>query len=367
MRLQPLTLNDKPIFDAHAHRIRTRLSHYAFAPLYVWQEHFQLYWTLLADYLCIFAKQADDYFMPILPIPLETENRSYLNIINKAYQFMLNSNRNRHIARIENVPQKLLAYFEGNGFQTILKETEYLYETAALAGLRGDRYKRQRHAYNGFLAKYPSVKLCVYTPADQGECLALYDRWRETRSAKSDDPIYNAMLDDSRSAHRIGISHANALGLFGRVVYINGEIRGYTFGYPLNAETFCVLFEIADLSINGLAQFIYREFCRELKDTYRWINAMDDSGLENLKRVKNAYHPIQLLPSSNIIKPQGNIEMSSTRQLKLGLVKSRPVVLGNCLFRGLGSLLYLSATAQLKQPFREITLRSLDRTSDTSD
>lgn len=239
--------------------------------------------------------------MPILPMPFEIENRSYLNIINKTYQFMLASNRNRHIARIENVPQEMISFFEKNGFRATLKETEYLYETEALVGLRGDRYKQQRHAYNVFVAKYPSAKLCPYISADQNACLALYDRWYETRLEKSDDPIYNAMLDDSRSAHRIGISHADALDLLGRVVRIDGEIRGYTFGYPLGAGTFCVLFEITDLGTKGLAQFIYREFCKELMDTYRWINAMDDSGLENLKRVKHAYHPIQLIPSYNIV------------------------------------------------------------------
>ena len=301
MQLHLLTLKDKPIFDAHAHQTCTRLSHYAFAPIYVWQEHFQFYWTLLADYLCIFAKQGDDYFMPILPMPPEIDNRSYLNIINKAYQFMLASNRNPHIARIENVPEEMISFFEKNGFRATLKETEYLYETEALARLRGDHYKQQRHAYNNFFAKYPSAKLRPYRPADQDECFALYDRWRERRSEKSDDPIYNAMLDDSRSAHRIGISHADALGLLGRVVRIDGEIRGYTFGYPLDGGTFCVLFEITDLGTKGLAQFIYREFCKELMNTYRWINAMDDSGLENLKRVKHAYHPIQLIPSYNIV------------------------------------------------------------------
>ena len=301
MQLQPLTLNDKPIFDAQTHRTCTYLSHYAFAPLYVWREHFQFYWTLLAEHLCIFAKQGEDYFMPILPIPCETEDRTYLNVICQAYQFMLESNRNPHIARIENVPQAMIVFFEKNGFAATVKETEYLYETEALAGLRGDRYKQQRHAYNVFVRQYPTAKLRPYTATDQEVCLALYDRWRKRRSERYDDPIYNAMLDDSRSAHRIGVSQAEALGLLGGVVHIEGEIRGYTFGYPLNADTFCILFEITDLQINGLSQFIYREFCKELMDTYRWINAMDDSGLANLKRVKNAYHPIKLIPSYNIV------------------------------------------------------------------
>ena len=300
MQLQPLTLNDKPIFEAHAHRTSTGLSHYAFAPLYVWREHFQFHWTLLAEHLCIFAKQGDDYFMPILPMPCETEDRTYLNVICQAYRFMSESNRNSHIARIENVPQAMIVFFEKNGFCATVKETEYLYETETLAGLRGDRYKQQRHAYNAFIAEHPAAKLRPYTPTDQDACLLLYDRWRKKRSERYDDPIYNAMLDDSRSAHRIGVSHAGALELIGRVVRIDGEIRGYTFGYPLNADIFCILFEVTDLQVKGLSQFIYREFCRELMDTYRWINAMDDSGLENLKRVKRSYHPIQLIPSYNI-------------------------------------------------------------------
>ena len=128
---------------------------------------------------------------------------------------------------------------------------------------------------------------------------------RDTRQRKVRRRLStNAMLEDSRSAHRIAIAHAEALGLLGRVVRIDEEIRGYTFGYPLNADIFCVLFEITDLEIKGLAQFIYREFCKELVGTYRWINAMDDSGLENLKRVKRSYHPVELLPSYNIVIKQ---------------------------------------------------------------
>ena len=301
MRLQPLTLNDKPIFDRYAHRTRTHLSHYAFAPIYVWREHFEFYWTLFSDYLCVFAKQADDYFMPILPIPIEIEDPRYLKVVNKTHQFMLDASRNPHIVRIENVPQEMTALFEKNRFCVRLKETEYLYETVALAELRGDRYKQQRHAYNVYVAQYPSAKLCPYCSDDRDACLVLYDAWRGMRSKKYDDPLYNAMLDDSQSAHRIGVSDVEALGLVGRVVRINGDIKGYTFGYPLNADTFCILFEITDLSINGLAQFIYREFCKELMDTYKWVNAMDDSGLENLKRVKRSYDPCQLIPSYNIV------------------------------------------------------------------
>ena len=300
MRLQPLTFNDKPLFDKYAHRTSTRLSNYAFAPLYVWKEHFQFYWARSAEHLCIFAKQGEDYFMPILPMPCDPENHTYRNVIRTAYQFMLESNRNPHIARIENVPQELCTFFKEIGFRATLKETEYLYETTALSESSGNRFKSKRNAYNAFIERYPSAEFRPYCPADREACFALYDAWNTARAAKCEDAVYCAMLEDSRSAHRIAIAHAEALGLLGRIVHINEEIRGYTFGYPLNADTFCVLFEITDLGIKGLAQFIYREFCKDLVAPYRWVNAMGDSGLENLKRVKRSYHPSQLIPSYNI-------------------------------------------------------------------
>ena len=304
MQLQPLTLNAKPIFDAYMRRTYPCLSSYAFAPLYIWRDHFTFYWGQLEKYLCIFAKQNNDYFMPILPVPYQVGSCRYLKVVRKAYQFMLESSRNPHIARIENVPEEMLPCFKENGFSATLKETEYLYETEALSRLSGNRYKSKRSAYNAFVAGHPSATLAPYCPADRDACFARYDAWRTERALQSDDEIYCAMLDDSRAAHRTAIGCADALGLIGRIVRINGEIKGYTFGYSLNADTFCVLFEVTDLCTKGLAQFIYREFCRELMGTYRWINAMDDSGLESLRRVKRSYHPARLIPSYNVVSPQ---------------------------------------------------------------
>ncbi len=259
------------------------------------------YWGEIAKYLCVYAKQGEDYFMPILPIPYELGSCNYLNAVCEAYRFMLKSSRNLHIARIENVPQEMFCLFEKNGFCGTLKEPEYLYETEALSSLRGNRYKSKRSSYNAFVRRYPSLKLIRYYPTDREACFALYEAWYTERASQINSEVYRAMLDDSRAAHRTAITHADVLGLVGRVVRINGEIRGYTFGYPLNADTFCVLLEVTDLDIRGLAQFIFREFCREFVGTYKWINAMDDSGLENLRRVKLSYYPTHLIPSYNVM------------------------------------------------------------------
>ena len=176
------------------------------------------------------------------------------------------------------------------GFHAVQKEIEYLYETEALIQLKGDRYKSKRAAYNLLTRNHPAAQLQPYQPAHLPDCLALYKSWQQERDAQAHDDVYRAMLEDSWGSHRIGLMNHEELDLVGRVVFIDGVLKGYTFGYPLNSEIFCVLFEITDLRIKGLAQFLFREFCRE-QAAYRWINTMDDSGLENLKRVKLSYRP----------------------------------------------------------------------------
>jgi hypothetical protein len=111
------------------------------------------------------------------------------------------------------------------------------------------------------------------------------------------------MLRDAQACLKVLLDNYAHLDCLGRLVKIDKKIKAFTFGYRINADTFAVLFEIADLSFKGLSQFIFRELCRELAG-YKYINIMDDSGLENLKRVKLSYHPAGLIPNY-IVKRQG--------------------------------------------------------------
>lgn len=114
---------------------------------------------------------------------------------------------------------------------------------------------------------------------------------------KEDESGYaRHMAIDAASVHRFVLHHAADLGLMGRVVEGGGQVSAYTFGYPLTSSTFCILLEIADRTVKGLPQYIFREFCRELS-SYRFINAMDDSGLAGLRYAKELYRPVRLIES----------------------------------------------------------------------
>ena len=62
-----------------------------------------------------------------------------------------------------------------------------------------------------FYKTIPSITCDPYQPTDRDACLNLYGTWQMSRAEKYDDEIYQAMLEDSQSAHRIGITHAKRI------------------------------------------------------------------------------------------------------------------------------------------------------------
>jgi len=106
------------------------------------------------------------------------------------------------------------------------------------------------------------------------------------------------LLADAEPAHEVLWSHATDLRLIGTVARIEGRIRAYTFGYWLSKTTFCVLVEVADRTIPGLAQFVFRDTCRAAAaQGAEFINTMDDAGLAGLRASKQAYHPNTQVPN----------------------------------------------------------------------
>jgi hypothetical protein len=197
--------------------------------------------------------------------------------------------------RIENIEEKEVLFYRRQGYECKTKPGDYLCQRSSLTQLRGNPLKSKRAAYNYFIKHYKSEYL-DFTLQYRDSCLKLYDRWSKERSEKKEDLLYLGMLGDNRSALLELLENYRALSLSGKIVLINGELKGFSFGFKLNQDTFCIVFEITDLSIKGLSQFLFRAFCHDLKN-YNYINIMDDSGLDNLRRVKLSYRPLRIIPN----------------------------------------------------------------------
>jgi hypothetical protein len=291
MKLHRLSLKDKPIFIKYLSLSRHQLSNFSFENIYLWRKLFAIEWAISRDNLCIFFRDKIGCFLYLPPLGKKIRPQS----LEGAFSIMDRFNRNCEVSRIENVEEKDAPFYHRLGYAWQEKYPEYLCVRAEQAKLKGNRFKSKRACFNYFIKHYKFTYL-PFSLRQKNECLKLYNCWMRQRQAKNQDSVYRGMLEDSQTCLKVLLDDYSGLKIVGRVVKIDKKIKALTFGFRLAEDTFCILYEITDLSIKGLAQFIFREFCRELAD-YKYINIMDDSGLENLKKVKLSYHPVKLVPA----------------------------------------------------------------------
>jgi len=291
MRLNTLNLKDKKLFYRYLKLMRHELSVYAFENIYIWKRLFKIYWLLIEDNLCVFFKDKMGCFMYLPPLAKKTDPL----VIKECFRIMDGFNKNKDVSRIENLEAKDIVFYQDLGYEYRHKSDDYLCRKADLGLLKGNKFKSKRACCNYFIKHYKFAYL-PFISRYKKDCLKLYDQWAAARKLTNKDNVYQGMLEDSRNCLKILLKDYRCLDIIGRVAIIDKEIKAFTFGFPLNKDTFCILYEITDLSIKGLSQFIFRQFCAELKD-YKYINIMDDSGLENLKKVKLSYYPLKVIPA----------------------------------------------------------------------
>lgn len=297
MELKKLTLQDKGLFqrflaDKHC------LSTYHFANIFIWKALFKISWVILKEKLCIFFQDRWGCFMYLPPLGKEQVEPS---VLETCFKLMDRYNvKNPHISRIENVEEKELAHFKKLGYTYYSKPGDYLYCRDALVNLKGNPYKSQRWGYNYFIRNY-QYTYQPFIPQDKSSALRLYRRWQEARKEKFKEPLYQKMLADNFTVQKVAAENFKTLDLIGYTLRIKNRLCAYSFGFKLNHQTFCVLAETCDLSCKGISNFIFREFCRRLNNI-KYINTLDDSGLENLKKVKLAYHPLKIISNYVIIR-----------------------------------------------------------------
>lgn len=293
MGLKKIRLTDKTLFDnfLRLNRQAHELSAFAFENIYIWENLYDIRWDIIDDCLCVFFRDRIGCFLYLPPLGKAISREA----TGKTFQIMDGFNANQEISRIENIEEGDAALFKNMGYRCEYKGRDYVCSRVGLAGLKGDSFKAKRAAYNYFLKHYESEFL-PFSMKHKAGCLELFSLWREQRRGASEDKIYRGMIDDSLTCLKVLFGAYKQMDITGRVVKIGSQIKAFSFAYRLNNETFCILYEITDLSVKGIAQFIFREFCSELK-RYRYVNIMDDSGLDNLKKVKLSYRPIKFVPA----------------------------------------------------------------------
>ena len=296
-RLHVLTAADAPRFTRALEQARVlgpdALAAYAFPYHDIWTPLLPHWWMESRETFFLFARSPDGWFMPVPPLgprPIE-------ETVSEAFALMRGWNGLSPVSRIENVMRPQQQRLEQRGFSCRQKDGDYLYNAETLAALAGDRYKSQRALCNR-VEREQAIVTEPYRGSHRTGCLALHEQWAAQKQAGGLDGMGAFLLEDARAAHGRVLSEHDRIGLAGTVAIERDRVAAYTFGYWLTPHTWCVLLEVADRSIPGLAQWLFRETCcAAVGGGAISINAMDDAGLPGLREAKRAYHPMAVIDS----------------------------------------------------------------------
>ena len=294
-------LNDRHavmLRDAFIRR-RAALSAFHCVSVYLWQGMFDVFVCTIDDSIGIFFNGSGSWFMYLPPLGTPVTPA----VAEQWFAFMERRNSSSGISRIENVDRDTAALLGGWGYRVVKEHPEYIYRRAALVHLRGKRLKSKRSAYNSFAAKNHAVYR-PYEESDRAPCVDLCRRWGSRQVEKAGSDEYRRALAEDSVKIQLSMFERDlfSVGLVGRVVAVEGNVAGYTFGFMLNDDTFCVLFEVCDYTLNGIFQYIFREICYEMRAA-TYINVMDDSGIEAVRRVKESYCPDMMVERYTVYPP----------------------------------------------------------------
>ena len=186
-------------------------------------------------------------------------------------------------------------------FTTTRDYADYLYYREDLATLKGKKFQSKRNFTNRFKRQYPNYEYAPITPDNIEECLILEEKWCKENNCDEYEGTGN-----ERKALTYALRNFEALGLMGGLLRVDGEIVAFTFGMPINADTFGTHVEKADTTIEGSYAMINMEFAKHIPEQYIYINREEDLGIPGLRKAKLSYNPAILLEKSmvNLLKDE---------------------------------------------------------------
>ena len=313
--LKPFGLDSKPVLEKYLARLDVDLSDYTFAANYLWLSNSSGFYAIINKCFCLFLMTGGELTMLLPPLG---KKKHVAEAMVRCFEIMNANNSSRYYARIDYVQASMIEEFiqsedEAQSMFEMLehyliekKLVDYVYEADRLIELRGNSYHTKRTEINKFKNSYPDHRI---EPLDSArhhdEIMQLFNKWVADRvkyMPKEEAEAFLEGIHQERHAIKRLLKHYDELGLVGVVIYIDGELKGFTAGERINADTASVIIEKTDFEVMGCAQFIFREFSKMLKEHYgvTYINVGDDMGFENLKKVKMSYRPHRLVPKYTI-------------------------------------------------------------------
>lgn len=271
---------------------------YTYLANYIWRRTYALWWEEIEGYLCIagagcFAEHPHAVmFMPL------TKDGEY--IPEKLGACLQEAKKRFDDAGIPFVLRQIPEHMTGFLQESCRGEIrffhnrdmdEYVYEKEKLIKLSGRALHRKKNHLNYFLRNY-EFEVRELTEEMYTDVIALTKKVEEERSYSDEE---RESLEEEKAAIREMMKFLHQDDVYGRAIYIGGEMEAFAIGERLWKDSAVEHFEKANDHFRGIYQVICSEFCRSLPEEVLFVNREEDMGIEGLRHAKEALKPHHLL------------------------------------------------------------------------
>ena len=174
--------------------------------------------------------------------------------------------------------------------EPLTERYDYICLKEDIINLPGHALRPKRQHLAQFPRFYPNHEYRPIEPSLFPECLQLLQRWSDNAEA-----IGHLQGADSKVMERESISQVfdnwEQFGAIGGALFVDGNIVAFTYGVPINSNTFDLCVEKGDINYKGVYTVVRHHFMQQIPEQYTYINLEEDLGLPGLRRAKSSYHP----------------------------------------------------------------------------
>lgn len=290
LEFRSVQASDRRLVQSYISSMSYRNCDLSFANIFVWSF---LYDTRIAEYGgSLFVKykfhSKPFYMMPFGRCDLKTAiEKAIEDSIGDDLRFCMQGLSPKMKADIEEAMPETFSFTSNRDY------SDYIYLRDDLVGLSGKKYQPKRNHIHQFIRSYPQYRFVPITPDIIPQCMELESYWKSVNEDEK-DKTYIA-LDSERQAIRRAFDHYEELDLLGGAILVDGRVVAFTYGSPINGNTFDVAVEKADANYVGAYTMINNEFAKTIDPKYVFVNREEDLGMEGLRKAKLSYHPAEIL------------------------------------------------------------------------
>ena len=293
MKFKDIKLEDKEIIQSFTLKHWRRNCELSFVNLYSWSFLYHTQYAVFEDFL-LFRFFYNDELVYMMPIGEGFLKRPLEAIINDAKSlgkpFRIQGACQNLCEELENAMPNTFKYSANR------KYSDYIYLRENLVTLKGKKLQSKRNFINRFLKNNSNYQYKKLTPDLVQQCIDLEYLWYSKNITAEEIETLSA----ERTALTLAITNLEALEILGGVLFVNDKIAAFTYGCPINYETFDVCIEKADTNIEGAYTMINNEFAKHIPEQYKYINREEDLDILGLRKAKLSYHPEMILEKYNV-------------------------------------------------------------------